>query len=173
MKRSAFKSKAPARVARDPDRVRATPSATGEFRVPYKVSLVAAAALKKPEARRNRFLLDMAHNSPCVMRLPGICQGGVETTVAAHSNWGEHGKSGARKADDCYHVWACRKCHAWLDQGSASAVEKRNAWERGFQWMQGIWLDLVANMQPASPREKAAAQWALDCIAADAKVSRG
>jgi hypothetical protein len=45
-----------------------------------------------------------------------IHEGFPETTVACHSNFAEHGKAGARKADDCYSVWGCAACHKWLDQ---------------------------------------------------------
>lgn len=85
-------------------------------------------ALLKPAPKtvpwRNPHLLDMAKGKPCLFRLPGVCNHNPETTVAAHSNLSIHGKAGARKADDCYSVWACSACHAWLDPGPASAEEK-------------------------------------------------
>jgi hypothetical protein len=46
------------------------------------------------------------------------------TTVAAHSNWGEHGKGKAIKAEDSYSVWACWRCHQMLDQGLTEIGKK-------------------------------------------------
>ena len=62
---------------------------------------------------------------PCLFQVAGVCNRDRATTVACHSNWGEHGKAGARRADDCYSVWGCSACHAWLDQGGSSAEVKR------------------------------------------------
>jgi hypothetical protein len=73
-------------------------------------------AAPKSEPKRNSALLQMAEKRPCLLRVPGVCNGFPETTVACHSNFAEHGKAGARKADDCYSVWGCAACHKWLDQ---------------------------------------------------------
>ncbi|HEY9147084.1 MAG TPA: hypothetical protein VIN36_10400, partial [Thiobacillus sp.] len=51
---------------------------------------------------RNRDLLDCAYNFPCLLQFPGICEGGAGEP--AHSNQYLHGKGGAMKAHDCYHV---------------------------------------------------------------------
>lgn len=122
-------------------------------------------ALPKGEAQRHPFLLSMARGQACLLRVPGVCCAAPSTTVACHSNWAEHGKGGARKADDCFHVHGCFTCHRWLDQGPAPAAEKRACWDAGFAWMRAIWLDIVSGMQPSTPKERAAAQWALGCIA--------
>lgn len=124
-------------------------------------------ALTKPEAHRNPRLLRMAKGESCLLTVPGVCNHDRATTVAAHSNWAEHGKAGARKADDCYHVHACSACHSWLDQGPAPAAEKRAAWNAGFRWMVDIWRGMVSGLLDTTPKERAAAQWALDRIAAD------
>lgn len=149
---------------RDPDRVRATPSAPGRWVESAPISPAAWAALAKPVPQRNPFLLAMARGESCQLRVPGVCNHDPATTVACHSNWLEHGKSGARKADDQYHVHGCSSCHAWLDQGPAFAREKREVWFKAFQRMQWIWHDITSGIQPATPRERAAAQWALDRI---------
>lgn len=54
MKRSGFKSKAPARSPADPDRVRSTPTATpGAWRAPQPIAFVAAVTVpKEAEAAR-------------------------------------------------------------------------------------------------------------------------
>lgn len=79
---------------------------------------------------RNRDLLDLAYEFPCHLRLPG-CTGGVGEP--AHSNQAKHGKGGAQKAHDCFHVPACRHCHRELDQGRTMDREtKFAAWDRAF-----------------------------------------
>ena len=98
------------------------------------------------------------------MRVPGVCNDDRETTVAAHSNLHEHGKAGARKADDQYSVWACARCHSWLDSSySATLEEKRAAFELAHVRQQHAWTKIAAD--PArSERERAAAQWALERV---------
>lgn len=76
-------------------------------------------AAPKPEVHRNAALLEMARGRPCLLQFPDVCRNpDTETTVAAHSNWSDHGKAGARKADEPFSVWSCYACHSLLDQGS-------------------------------------------------------
>jgi len=86
-----------------------------------------AAPAPKSAPYRDRVLLDMAKGRRCLLCVPGICCAALDTIVAAHSNLTIHGKAGARKADDCYSVWACHACHSWLDQGPAPADAKELA----------------------------------------------
>lgn len=52
------------------------------------------------------------------------------TVCCCHSNWGEHGKGMARKADDSRAASGCSQCHAELDQGHRwDADEKRSKWQ--------------------------------------------
>lgn len=79
---------------------------------------------------RDRALLDMAYDFPCLLQLP-CCEGG--NGEPAHSNQALHGKGGAQKAHDCFHVPACRACHRELDQGrTMDREEKFAAWNRAF-----------------------------------------
>jgi hypothetical protein len=118
-------------------------------------------AAPKTRARRNPTVLEMARGRACLIRRPGVCVGLTETTVAAHSNLLEHGKGKSRKADDCYTVWACFPCHAWLDQGGASAQEKEAAFRAALQRQADQWR-AIAGDASEPPRFRAAAQWALD-----------
>lgn len=122
-------------------------------------------AAPKTKAHLNRALLDMAKGQACMLRVPGVCNADRATTVACHSNQSKHGKAGARKADDEFHVYGCSACHYWLDFGPASAGEKAERFEAAHRWMVAIWQDIVAGMQHATPKERAAAQWALDHLA--------
>lgn len=119
-------------------------------------------AVPKTEPQRNPALLAMARGQRCLLLVPGVCQPDPATTVACHSNQSVHGKAGARKADDQWHVYGCAACHRWLDQGPAPAVEKVERFGAAHRWMVSIWQDIVAGVLPATPRERRAAQWALD-----------
>lgn len=61
---------------------------------------------------RNRALLDLAYQLPCMLQFP-CCEGGVGEP--AHSNQPRHGKGGSIKAHDCFFVPGCRCCHRELD----------------------------------------------------------
>lgn len=120
-----------------------------------------AQACAKTEPHRNRHLLDMARGQPCLMRVPGVCAGGTETTVACHSNLSIHGKAGAWKADDEYSCAGCFACHTWLDAGPADALVKEAAFMLGHLRQVEAWRAIVAD--PSQPtKDRAAAQWALD-----------
>jgi len=73
---------------------------------------------------RSRRLLDKAYQYPCLLRLP-CCEGGVGEP--AHSNLAIHGKGGAMKAHDCFHVPACRACHREFDQGKTMTKDEKAA----------------------------------------------
>ena len=79
---------------------------------------------------RSKKILNSARGEPCTVNSP-VCNRNPETTVAAHSNWHEHGKGMGQKAHDIFVAYACSGCHAWLDSGSASKAEKREYWHRG------------------------------------------
>lgn len=63
---------------------------------------------------RSRKLLDSSKGQPCTLGFPG-CDGGGETTVAAHANMQLCGKGTSIKASDIYSVDACHSCHDILD----------------------------------------------------------
>lgn len=87
---------------------------------------------------RDRALLDLAYEFPCLLRLP-CCEGGAGEP--AHSNQPRHGKGGALKAHDCFHVPACRACHREFDQGKTmTRDEKRETFERAFgEYLPMLW----------------------------------
>lgn len=120
----------------------------------------AQSADPKTEAHRNRTLLDMARGRRCLILFPFLNHD-QETVVACHSNLGEHGKSGARKADDIYTVWGCARCHSWLDQGPATEAEKRASFMSAHARQIAQWERIAAD--PTEPaRFRRAAQWALN-----------
>lgn len=117
-------------------------------------------AAPKTEAYRNARLLSMARDERCLMQVPAVCTRGTSTTVAAHSNLSVHGKGGARKADDCYSVWACSACHGWLDQGPATAAAKEAAFLAGHMRQVLEWR-LIAGDPARTEAERRAASEAL------------
>ena len=67
MKRTSFKSRVPATVARDPDRVRHVPSVTpGAFRAPVPVSTAPAAQVEKAAPVRSQAYLRVVASLPCI-----------------------------------------------------------------------------------------------------------
>jgi hypothetical protein len=136
-------------------------------RAPNYSGSVSGIAVQKSEPKRNPALLGMARGEACLLRVPGVCNGDKDTTVACHSNWAEHGKAGARKADDCYSVWGCSACHQWLDQGKAHHHEKRRAFDGAFAWQRDIWMQIDSGLLDATPKERKAVRWALELIGKD------
>ena len=125
-----------------------------------------ASALIKPQPKnppgRSQAYRDLARGRPCMVQVPGVCCGNTETTVLAHSNEGASGKGMAMKADDAIgSAWACFTCHTWVDQGQASAESKKAAMIAAFE-RQILELERIVGCN--NPRDRAAAQWALDRV---------
>lgn len=122
-----------------------------------------AVARPKSEPYRDRALLDLARGRPCLLMVPGCCSHRVDTVVAAHSNWSDHGKAGARKADDCYTVAACHACHAWMDQGPAPAAQKRQHFMAAHALQVWAWQNIAAASDEPE-RFRSAARRALEYL---------
>lgn len=123
-----------------------------------------AQPMAKPEPQRNPHLLSMARGRPCLLRT-AACNFDNSTTVAAHSNLLAHGKGRGRKADDCFSVWACARCHAWLDSSySADFYDKEEAFMVALVAQVDEWK-AIAESTATNPKDRAAAQWALDRLA--------
>ena len=122
-----------------------------------------AQASPKTAPKRKPALLEMAKGKPCLLGVPGICRGGTDTTVACHSNLSIHGKAGARKADDQYSVWGCMACHAWLDQGRATAAQKEAVFMAAHNRQVMAWRQIAAGQNGKAQR---AAAWALNELGA-------
>lgn len=118
-------------------------------------------AAPKTEPHRNAHLLAMARGKPCLFRLPGICNFDPATTVACHSNLGIHGKGGARKADDEYSAWGCFACHSFVDQGRGDLATKELAFMCAHLAQVDEWR-AIAGSAATDPKDRVAAQWALD-----------
>lgn len=67
----------------------------------------------KTKAPKTSNIQKSAKGEPCMVRIPGVCNGNSETTVLAHLNGAGVGcKHGDHKA-----AYACSACHSWLDGG--------------------------------------------------------
>jgi hypothetical protein len=115
MRRAGFKSRAPTAPARDPDRVRSTPTVTpGAWRAPEQV-ITGASRVQKAALVRSETYRRLVASLPCV-----IC-GMPWYSQAAH---GSEGKGMGIKACDLTCFPACgprpgaQGCHAALDQGA-------------------------------------------------------
>ncbi len=91
---------------------------------------------------RNRKLLDVAHEAPCFMEVPSVCQSGVHPSVPAHSNSQRHGRGVGHKSHDVFVAAACGPCHDWYDRGPAPREEKEARFARG---LERYWLWLWRN----------------------------
>lgn len=113
----------------------------------------------KTEPYRDQALLDMAENRPCLLLVPGCCNHRVDTTVACHSNLGQHGKGERRKADDCYSVWGCAACHRWLDQpighDGPTYEQKRDVFLQALERQKEAWRQVAASNEPERFRRAA------------------
>jgi hypothetical protein len=60
-------------------------------------------------------ITESARGQECQIRLPGVCNFNVETTVAAHYRMS--GLCGtAKKPDDIFTAWSCSACHDEVDR---------------------------------------------------------
>lgn len=58
---------------------------------------------------------DLARDKPCMVRLPGICNGNPETTVLAHYRLAGTCGTGMKPPDECA-CPACFECHQAIDR---------------------------------------------------------
>jgi hypothetical protein len=88
---------------------------------------------KRPTVAEGSKYLEACRGETCYAHINGICWGGTESVVPAHSNQAKHGKSMGRKADHIFTVPMCFACHQWTDQGSATREEKFALWDRAYE----------------------------------------
>lgn len=87
----------------------------------------------KKRSGHNKTMLAACRGELCYLRIPGICIGGIDTTVPAHSNQAKHGKAMGLKARDEFSVPACHACHAEIDQGARFTREQKfELWDRAY-----------------------------------------
>lgn len=121
-----------------------------------------AAPINKNPHTVNPHLRNLARGEICTgQRYGGYCHCDPATTVLAHSNSSAHGKALAYKASDQYSAHLGFDCHAFLDQGAASAEEKAAFFAAAHERTVARWREIAADPS-ARPWKRQAAQWALD-----------
>lgn len=60
-------------------------------------------------------LRKLAKGKPCLVRLPGVCNGNPETTVLAHYRM-VHLSGLGMKSPDIFGAWSCSDCHDAIDR---------------------------------------------------------
>lgn len=104
----------------------AVPMMRGKPMPPPRAAMKARKKGKTPPKTvyRNPALLALAKGQECLVRVPKYCWGGIESTVAAHSNQIRDGKGKGIKAHDWATAHACGGCHYFLDQSKAPLALK-------------------------------------------------
>lgn len=106
----------------------------------------------KKRAGHNKAYLDACRGELCYLRIPGVCIGGIETVVPAHSNQSKHGKGMGLKARDQYSLPSCYACHMELDQGNTFSREEKFAiWDQAYAiWEPVRTLKMAQKNSPAT-----------------------
>lgn len=129
-----------------------TPSAR---RVAPAVGLVAAAmaaatehnaqptgAVLKTTDRQDQRIRDSANGEECMVRIPGVCCGGTETTVWSHFPGLDAGRGMGMKSLDLCGCYCCARCHDVVDM-RAPAPEGYPRWQVLLDWFAGHLRSLV------------------------------
>ena len=145
MKRSGFKSKAPAAAARDPDRIRATPTPSAAFRAPVAVSDIGNPISKGPAAKtgkrapnaEERAWMDFIVAYGCVAcRADGV----PPRPTAVHHIL----RGGVRMG----HLFTLPLCDPGHHQGGdAIGLTSRHPWKAQFEAKYGTEMQLLESLQ--------------------------
>lgn len=82
-------------------------------------------------------LRNYARGMPCMIRMPGVCNGDPDTTVLCHLRMS--GISGmGMKANDLLGAWGCSACHKYVD---THGIDGRTALLEGMARTQALILD--------------------------------
>lgn len=81
---------------------------------------------------RNRNLLDIAHDAPCMLQLgaPGC---GNHSSVPCHSDMLRHGRGVGHKSNAIFAVAGCPSCHAVFTREHLGRAGYEEAWLRAHE----------------------------------------
>lgn len=91
---------------------------------------------------RNRALLDLCHEAPCLLHL-GALGCGEHASVPAHSDMIRHGRGEHHKSHDCFAVPSCPACHVLFTRANLGRDGYHAAWTEAmeryilWQWVSG------------------------------------
>ena len=77
---------------------------------------------------RDRRLLDIAHEAPCMLLLAGVPGCGENKSVPCHSDMQRHGRGVGCKSHDALAVPGCPACHAFFTREHLGRVGYEEAW---------------------------------------------
>lgn len=103
---------------------------------------------------RNRALLDIAHEAPCMLRL-GAKGCGEHPSVPCHSDMQRHGRGAGHKSHDCLAVAGCPACHAAFDRAHLGRQGYEEAWMMAMERYL-VWLWTEGKLRVADRRRMAA-----------------
>jgi len=95
---------------------------------------------------RDRRLLDLAHEAPCMLQLdaPGC---GNDASVPCHSDMLAHGRGMSLKSHDCFAVPGCPPCHAQFERHILGRAGYEAAWLEGHQrWLVYLFLNKLVGV---------------------------
>lgn len=88
---------------------------------------------------RNRKLLDICHDAPCMLRL-GVPGCGANSSVPCHSDMLRHGRGAGHKSHDAYAVPGCPACHAMFTRKALGREGYEQTWQRAYEeWTLYLW----------------------------------
>ena len=87
---------------------------------------------------RDRRLLDIAHDAPCMLRL-GAAGCGSNPSVPCHSDMQRHGRGIGHKSHDCFAVPGCPACHALFTRAELGREVYESVWRKAYEKYQ-VWL---------------------------------
>lgn len=104
-------------------------------------------------------LRELARGQPCMIRIPGVCNGNPETTVLAHYRMAGLCGTGQKPIDECG-AWACSSCHDLVDGRKRASEVGMTYREIDLCFAQGVMRTLDSlhklgySMQPAKTHSK-------------------
>lgn len=65
-----------------------------------------------------------ARGEQCLVRIPGVCDGGGETTVLAHYRMAGYCGAGIKPGDFAFGAFCCARCHDAVDGRARIAADR-------------------------------------------------
>ena len=87
---------------------------------------------------RNRKLLDVAHEAPCMLLL-GVPGCGADKSVPCHSDLLRHDRGAGHKSHDLFAVSGCPACHAAFTPAHLGREVYEHVWIGAFE-RYTVWL---------------------------------
>lgn len=123
-----------------------------------------AVPIPKQPSEECPHLLEMARGAPCLFWFVPGCRGSDgSTTVKAHDNRLSANKGKGLKAHDWKTIDSCEPCHTAYDQGNKhTRAQKNAAFDEAYELRQLPHWRVIAASMTAKPKDRAAAQWAVE-----------